>query len=343
MKLDAALPIVHLKDVPAIAKAAEEIGFDALWTQETQHDPFLPFPLIAEHTERLNMGTAIAVSFARSPANLAYTAWDIAAQSGGRFMLGLGTQVKAHIERRFGMLWPDSVTGKLREQIQAIRAFWDCWQNGTKLNFRGEYYKITLMSPFFNPGPIDVNPIPKGGGSAIIPIYIAGVNTGLARLAGELAQGFHAHPFHTIRYLREVILPAIEQGAIRAGRTRQDIKVSTSAFVVTTPEEEMFVRTQIAFYASTPSYRPVMELHGWGDTARQLSGLAARGAWTEMPTLISDDQLKEFALVTSATDLPAALAERYTGVVDRLGLYIPFRPGERDEFWKYLLQSYNPH
>ena len=179
----------------------------------------------------------------------------------------------------------------------------------------------------------------------LMPMFggVAAGLAGLARLAGELAQGFHAHPFHTIRYLREVILPAIEQGAIRAGRTRQDIKVSTSAFVVTTPEEEMFVRTQIAFYASTPSYRPVMELHGWGDTARQLSGLAARGAWTEMPTLISDDQLKEFALVTSATDLPAALAERYTGVVDRLGLYIPFRPGERDEFWKYLLQSYNPH
>src|SRR5512135_2364254 len=154
MKLDAALPPLRLSDVPETARAAEAMGFSALWTSETQHDPFLPHPLIAEHTSRLHFGTAIAVSFARSPANLAYTAWDLAAQSGGRFILGLGTQVKAHIERRFGMTWPESVTGKLREQIQVIRAFWDCWQNGTKLNFRGEYYKATLMSPFFQPPPL---------------------------------------------------------------------------------------------------------------------------------------------------------------------------------------------
>src|SRR5512133_2839032 len=185
MKFDAALPIVGLKDVPAIAKAAEEIGFDTLWTQETQHDPFLPCALIGEHTSRLHSGTGIAVSFARSPANIAYTAWDLAAQSDGRFMLGLGTQVKAHVERRFGMSWPESVTGKLREQIEVIRAFWDCWQNGTKLNYRGEYYKITLMSPFFQPPPLSLtsNPFP--------PIYIAGVNTGLAKLAGEICDGFH--------------------------------------------------------------------------------------------------------------------------------------------------------
>jgi probable F420-dependent oxidoreductase len=149
MKFDAALPLVGLKDVPPIARAAEEIGFEALWTQETQHDPFLPCALIAEHSTRLRFGTAIAVSFARSPANLAYTAWDLAAQSGGRFILGLGTQVKAHIERRFGQPWPESPVKKLREQIEVIRAFWDCWQNGTKLNYRGEYYKITLMSPFW--------------------------------------------------------------------------------------------------------------------------------------------------------------------------------------------------
>src|SRR5512145_1037493 len=204
MKFDATLPPIHLKDVPALAKAAEAIGFDALWTQETQHDPFLPCALIAEHTSKLRMGTGIAVSFARSPANLAYTAWDLAAQSGGRFLLGLGTQVKAHIERRFGQPWPDSVTGKLREQIEVIRAFWDNWQNGTKLNYRGEYYKITLMSPFFNPGPLPhPNPLPQGEGTrGPIPIYIAGVNTGLAKLAGEVCEGFHAHPFHSVRYLK---------------------------------------------------------------------------------------------------------------------------------------------
>ena len=164
MKLDAALPPVNLSAVPETARAAEALGFDAIWTTETQHDPFLPCTLIAEHTSKLNFGTAIAVSFARSPANLAYTAWDLAAQSNGRFILGLGTQVKAHIERRFGQPWPESVTGKLREQIQVMRTFWDCWQNGTKLNFRGEYYKITLMSPFFQPPPLALTPGPSPSG-----------------------------------------------------------------------------------------------------------------------------------------------------------------------------------
>jgi len=250
MKFDATLPPVHLKDVPAIAKAAEEIGFDALWTQETLHDPFMPCPLIAEHTSNLQIGTAVAVSFARSPANLAYIAWDLAAQSNGRFILGLGTQVKAHIERRFGQPWPESVTGKLREQIQVIRAFWDCWQNGTKLNYRGEYYKITLMSPFFNPGPLP-HPLPQREGTlGAIPIYIAGVNTGLAKLAGGLCEGFLAHPFHSVRYLREIILPALEEGAKKERRKKEDVAILVTAFVATTPEEMNFARAQIAFYAA---------------------------------------------------------------------------------------------
>jgi probable F420-dependent oxidoreductase len=330
MILDATLPLVPLSAVPSIARAAEGMGFNTLWTTETMHDPFLPCPLIAEHTQKLGFGTAVAIAFARSPANLAYTAWDLAQASAGRFILGLGTQVKAHIERRFGMPWPESVIGKLREQIDAVHAFWTTWQTNQPLNFRSEHYKLSLMSPFFNPGPIKFPDI---------PIYIAGVNTGLARLAGEKVQGFHAHPFHTKKYLREVILPAIDQGLHKAGRSRQEIKVSTSAFVVTTPEEEAFVRAQIAFYASTPSYRPVMKLHGWEDTASQLSTLAARGEWAEMPALINNDILREVAIIASPAGLPAALLERYTGIVDRLGLYIPFMPGERDEFWENLLQA----
>ena len=331
MKLDAALPLIGLKDVPAVAKAAEEIGFDALWTQETQHDPFLPCPLIAEHTTRLNFGTAIAVSFARSPANLAYTAWDLAAQSNGRFILGLGTQVKAHIERRFGQPWPESVTNKLREQIQVIRAFWDCWQNGTRLNYRGEYYKITLMSPFFNPGAIEY---PN------IPIYIAGVNTGLAKLAGEYCDGFHVHPFHSVRYLREVILPAMEQGVAKESTKRKDVNVSVSAFVATTPEEINFARAQIAFYASTPSYRPVMDLHGLSSAAEKLSAHAARGEWTEMPMLITDEMLSEFCLVTEQNNLADTLKKRYEGIADRLTIYTPFVPGEKDEWWSKLVKEF---
>jgi probable F420-dependent oxidoreductase len=342
MKLDAALPIVGLKDVPAIAKAAEGIGFDTLWTQETQHDPFLPCALIAEHTTRLNFGTAIAVSFARSPANLAYVAWDLAAQSGGRFILGLGTQVKAHIERRFGQPWPESPVNKLREQIEVIRAFWDCWQNGTKLNYRGEYYKITLMSPFFQPPPLTSPPAPllKERG-AYIPIYIAGVNTGLAKLAGELCEGFHAHPFHSVRYLKEVMLPAIEEGTKKNNRTREDVAISVSAFIATTPEEMNFARAQISFYASTPSYRPVIDLHGWGGVAEKLSTHAAKGEWAEMPMLITDEMLNEFCLVTEEDKLADELKKRYEGIADRLTLYIPFVPGEKDEWWWRLSKEIN--
>jgi probable F420-dependent oxidoreductase len=284
--------------------------------------------LIAEHSTRLNFGTAVAVSFARSPANLAYTAWDLAAQSGGRFILGLGTQVKAHIERRFGVPWPESVTGKLREQIQVMRTLWDCWQNGTKLNYRGEYYKITLMSPFFNPGAIE---------HPNIPIYIAGVNTGLAKLAGELCNGFHAHPFHSVRYMKEVLLPAIEEGTKMTHRKREDVSVSVTAFIATTPEEMNFARMQISFYASTPSYRSVMDLHGWSSVAEQLSVHAAKGEWAEMPMLITDEMLNEFCLVTEEDKLAGELKKRYEGIADRLTLYTPFVPGERDEWWKKLV------
>ena len=332
MKLDAALPPTHLGSVAEIARAAEAIGFSALWTTETQHDPFLPHALIAEHTTRLQSGTAVAIGFARSPATLAYTAWDLAQVSGGRFILGLGTQVKAHIERRFGMPWPESVTGKLREQIQSIRAFWDCWQNGTPLNFRGDYYKLTLMSPFFNPGPID-NPD--------IPIYIAGVNIGLAKLAGEMCQGFHAHPFHTTRYLGEVILSAITQGAEKSSRTRADVTLSASIFAATNDGQREFCRQQISFYASTPSYRPVMELHGWGEVAERLSSLASRGQWGDMPELISDEMLGEFCVQSGEDELADAIRERYSSLVDRVTLYMPFVPGSMDVFWKNLVEKFS--
>jgi probable F420-dependent oxidoreductase len=328
MKFDASLPSVPLREAPAIARAVEAVGFDALWTSETQHDPFLPCTLIAESTSRLNFGTAIAVSFARSPATLAYTVWDLAAQSAGHFMLGLGTQVKAHIERRFGMQWPESVTGKLREQILAIRALWDSWQSGTKLNFRGQHYKLTLMSPFFNPGPI---------ARPDIPIYIAGVNEGLAKLAGELCQGFHVHPFHSTRYLKEILVPAIEKGLEKSERNRKDISISVTAFVATSAEEEAQARSQIAFYASTPSYRSVMRLHGWEDVAEQLSGHAARQEWDRMPGLLTDEMLNEFCLVTHEGRLGKALKERYEGIADRLALYLPFMPGENDKRWSRLV------
>ena len=328
MIIDASLAPSSLKSIPATAQAAEQMGFDTLWISETQHDPFLPGALISEHTRNLKFGTAVAIAFARSPATLAYTAWDLAQASGGRFILGLGTQVKGHIVRRFGMPWPDSVVGKLRDQIAAIRALWHTWQSGEKLNFRGEYYKLTLMSPFFNPGPIE---------HPDIPIYIAGVNIGLARLAGEVSDGFLVHPFHSPRYLEEVLLPAIRQGAQEANRTREDLKVSVTVFVANSPEDENFIRAQIAFYASTPSYRSVMALHGWEETAEQLSSLASHGKWIEMAEQIDDDMLSKFAVIIRDDNLAAVLMERYRGLADRITLYLPFVPGKSDDFWKSLL------
>lgn len=334
MDFDATLSPSSLSAVAEIAQAAEVIGFDALWCPETSHNPFLPGVLIAEHTRRLRFGTAIAVSFARSPTTLAYTAWDLAQYSQGRFILGLGTQVKAHIERRFGMPWPESVTGKLREQIQVIRALWETWQTGAPLNFRGEHYKITLMSPFFNPGPISA-------GEGRVPIYIAGVNTGLAKLAGELCDGFHVHPFHTPRYLQEVLLPAIAEGAAKNGRTRADVQVTVSVFAATDEAGREFCRQQVAFYASTPSYRSVLALHGWEETGEHLSALAARGQWAEMPGLVNDDMLAAFLTeADSPRALAAALKQRYAPLADRLTLYLPFRPGERDAWWQELLSAF---
>jgi len=322
--------------VPAIARAAEDIGFDALWSSETQHDPFLPLVLAAEHSSRIQLGTAIAVAFARNPMNVAYMAWDLAAYSGGRFILGLGTQVKGHIQRRFSMPW-DAPAPRLREFILALRAIWDCWQNGTPLNFRGEFYKHTLMTPFFNPGPIE---------HPHIPIFIAGVNKYLCRLAGELCDGFHVHPFHSAKYLREHIIPNIEKGLALSGRTRTDIQLTAPVFVISGEDEAELkaaresARTQIAFYASTPSYRPVLECHGWGEVGERLSRMAARGKWGEMPVQITDEMLEVFAVTGRWEELPALIQARYDGLLDRVMYYLPFTPEVDADRWRVAVEGF---
>ncbi len=332
MKLDTFLPpYTQLSAIPEIAKAVESFGFDGVWVAETQHNPMLTCALIAEHTEKIEFGTAIAVSFARSPGVMAHTAWDLSELSEGRFILGLGTQVKAHIEKRFGMQWPDSPVGKQREQIEAIRAIWKSWQSGERLNFRGDYYKLTLSSPFFTPAVVK-NPD--------VPIYIAGVNTGLAKLSGETADGFHVHPFHTPQYLRNVLLPAIEEGASKAGRSRKDVSTVVSAFVITGDADRESTRQQIAFYASTPSYRSVLIEHGWGEVGEQLSGLAKKQDWFGMSSLITDEMLSVFATEAAPEDLADVLKERYQGLADRLTIYIPFSLGEHENLWKTLRKSF---
>ena len=330
MHLDIAFMTTPLNQIPALAQAAEALGFGAAWTSETQHDPFLPLALVAEHTRRLHIGTAVAIGFARSPMTLAHTAWDLAAQSDGRFILGLGTQVKPHIERRFGMPWPESPVNKLREMVLALRAIWRAWQTGEKLNFRGEHFKLTLMTPFFNPGPI---PHPQ------VPVYIAGVNTGLARLCGEVCDGFHVHPFHTAGYLRDVLRPAIAEGAAKAGRDAGRVALAASVFTYASAAEREAARGQIAFYASTPTYRPVLEHHGWGEVGERLSALAAQGAWGEMPKLVDEAMLNEFALAAPLAELAGPLKARYAGLVDRVTLYRPFTPGPEDAGWQALARE----
>ncbi len=330
MKFDTSIGFcIDLKDVPTLARAAESIGFDALWSSETQHDPFLPLALIAEHTQRIQFGTAVAIAFARSPVVLAHTAWDLARQSGGRFILGLGTQVKPHVERRFGMMWGPPVA-KLREFVLAMRAVWDCWQNGTRLNFRGEHYKLTLMSPFFSPNPID---------HPLIPIYIAGVGTPLCRLAGEVADGFVVHPLNTPKVLAEVVRPAIAEGARKAGRSARDVVVSGSAFVALGESEREAARAQISFYASTPSYRHVLDLHGWGAVGEQLSALAARGKWNDMPALVTAEMLDAFCTIATWDDVADQVRSRYDGLVDRIGFYRPFVPGIDEERWRAIAKK----
>ena len=329
-KIDASIHPDTLAAVPAMVREAESAGLDGLWTSETQHDPFLPLALAAEHSNSLSLGTAVAIAFARSPGVLAYTAWDLAHATQGRFILGLGTQVRAHVERRFGMEWPDSPAGKLREFIGALRAIWESWQTGSPLNYRGKFFKLTLMSPFFNPGPIEH---PR------IPIYIAGVNRALCQLTGEIGDGFLVHPLHTERYLREVVLPAIDSGAARASRDAQEIALSASVFHAHDQAEAAFLRSQIAFYASTPSYRAVMALHGWEEVAEQLSSLARRGDWTQMGELIDDEMVEAFAIICPPNEITQQLEQRYSGIADRITLYRPFRQEDIESFWRPFLRS----
>lgn len=327
MKFDVTIFPDDLNKAAAIARSVEDLGFDGLWTSETGHNPFLPLTHAAGATSRINIGTAVAIAFPRSPMVTAQIAWDLAAQSKGRFLLGLGTQVKQHITKRFGMDWTPPVP-RLREYIEAMRAIWASFQTGTPLRYLGEQYKLTLLTPFFSPGAIS---------DPDIPIYIAGVNDGLCRLAGELCQGFHVHPFHTLRYLNDLIIPSIEQGAAKAGRSRSDVALSCAIFVVTGHNQEeiknnsVYVRSQIAFYASTPSYSSVMEMHGWMDLHERLNLMSREGRWYEMGDLISDDMLNAFAVVAPVDELALAVKARYAGLLDRIGYYFPFIPDEADK------------
>jgi probable F420-dependent oxidoreductase len=337
MKVDAGLAVEgkHLPGIDEVAKAAEDLGFAGLWTSETKHDSFLPLAVAATGTEKLSLGNSVAIAFSRSPMATAQLAWDLQDLSDGRFILGLGTQVKAHITRRFSMPW-DKPAARLKDYVLALRAIWGSFQNEGSLKYEGEFYQHTLMTPFFNPGPIE---------HPEIPIYIAGVNTRLARLAGELCDGFHVHPFHTPEYVRQVIEPAVKAGAEAEGRVPSDVEFATSVFVITgdsgeaIEEQREKMRAQAAFYASTPTYRTVLDVHGWGEVGERLGGLAREKKWDEMPKQITDEMLHAFAVEAAPDEVGPALVERYEGLIDRVALYVPFVPREKDEFWRRVVEA----
>jgi probable F420-dependent oxidoreductase len=299
---------------------AETSGYDAIWTTEINHEPFFPLLLAAERTERIELGTGIAVAFARNPMTLATAAWDLNAFSGGRLLLGLGSQIKPHIERRYSMPWGHPAP-RMREFISALHAIWDCWQNGTPLDFQGEFYTHTLMTPFFNPGPSAV------GAPAVL---LAAVGEGMTRVAGEVADGMLVHGFTTERYLREVTLPIIAEGLAASGRGRADFQLSYPALVATGDTDVDMAaalagtRKQIAFYGSTPAYRAILELHGWGDLQTELNSLSKQDRWDDMGRLIDDDVLNTFAVVGSPEEVPAELHRRFGDLVDRISIYRPY-------------------
>lgn len=316
------------------ATEAEAAGYDGLWGAETSRDPFLPLTIAAEHTEHIELGTAIAVAFARSPMTMANVSWDLQGYSKGRFILGLGSQIKPHIEKRFSMPWSHPAP-RMREFISAMRAIWDSWQNGTKLDFRGDFYHHTLMTPFFNPGPSEYGP-PK--------VFVAAVGEKMTEAAGEVADGMLVHGFTTERYLREVTLPAIDRAVAKAGRDRSQFQTSYAAFVVSGPTEEQMqeaitgARRQIAFYASTPAYKGVLDLHGWGDLQPDLNRLSKQGEWAKMGELIDDEILSTFAVVGEADSIPGQLKARFGDVIDRISFYMPYKsePGQVRQLVKDL-------
>nr|WP_204332395.1 TIGR03617 family F420-dependent LLM class oxidoreductase [Geodermatophilus sabuli] len=313
--LDAGLP-ADLDDVPAFVQDLEQRGYTGVWTSETAHDPFLPLLVAGRSTSRLQVGTAIAVAFARSPMTVATTAHDLQRHTRGRFVLGLGTQVRAHVERRFSMPW-SAPAPRMREYVAALRAIWAAWQESAPLRFRGEHYRHTLMTPVFAPDPHEWG---------APPVHLAAVGPAMTRLAGEVGDGLLAHSFTTVRYLRERTLPALGEGLAAGGRTREQVSVSLPGFVVTggtepeRAESAAAARSSIAFYGSTPAYRPVLELHGWGALADELHALSTgrrEDRWTVMRDLVDDEVLSTFAVVADPADVVREVRARFTGLVDR--------------------------
>ena len=335
MKVDGGIP-ANLSKAAQAAKEVEAAGYSGAWTAETAHDPFLPLAVAAEHTDTLELGTSIAVAFARNPMLLANLGWDLQAFSKGRFILGLGSQIKPHIEKRFSMEWSHPAA-RMREMVQAIHAIWDTWENGTKLDFRGDFYKHTLMTPFFTPDRAEL------AGFGRPKIYLAGVGEKMTEVCGEVCDGFLCHGFTTEKYLREVTIPALARGRAKAGKTMEGFDIVGPSFVVTgNNEDEMKAasagtRQQIAFYGSTPAYRGVLDIHGWGGLQDELNTLSKQGKWVEMGNLITDDILSTFAVVGEPEGIAPELHRRYGDVISRISFYAPYK--SNPDRWRPVIEA----
>lgn len=312
-------------------QSAEAAGYGGLWSTESAHDPFVPLVAAAQSTSTLEVGTAIAVAFARNPMSLAYTANDLQTLTEGRFMLGLGSQVRPHVQRRFDMPW-SKPAARMREFIEAMRAIWSAWSTGEKLDFQGEFYSHTLMTPFFSPGPC-----PWGSPR----VYLAAVGEHMTKVAGAVCDGLMPHPFTTERYLHERTLPAVQRGLRESGRTFEGFSISFQGLVASgRTEEEMAVavrrvREQIAFYGSTPTYHQVLELHGWAELGSELNTLSKGDGddrWVRMGELIDDDVLAAFAIVAEPDQVGDAITKRYGDIVDRFNFYAPY--DHDPDLWK---------
>jgi probable F420-dependent oxidoreductase len=338
MKVDANL-LIDLADVESTAKEAEADGYSGLWTAEMAHDPFLPLLLAAQNTTGLDIGTSIAVAFARNPMTVANTAWDLHAYSNGRFVLGLGSQIRPHIMKRFSMEWSHPAA-RMREFILAVRAIWNTWLTGEKLDFRGDFYTHTIMTPYFTPDRAALD------GLGPPRVFLAGVGERMTEAAGEVADGFISHGFTTERYLREVTIPALERGRAKAGKTMEGFEIGGPAFVVTGSNDDEIARAiestrqTIAFYASTPSYTKVLDLHGWGGIHEELNAMSKRGLWDEMGTLVDDEMLNTFAVVAKPADIAPELSKRYDGLIDRLSFYAPYAADPVR--WSNVIAELNP-
>jgi probable F420-dependent oxidoreductase len=315
MRIDTGLGS-NLASVPARTKAAEAAGLDCLWASETTNDPFLSLALAAEHSQGVALGTAIAIAFARNPMSLAYTTNQLQEFSGGRLILGLGSQVRAHIERRFSSTW-SRPAARMREYVLALRAVWAAFNDGAPLDFQGDFYTHTLMTPLFAPRPHAFGP-PR--------VFLAAVGSLMTEVAGEVADGVITHGFSSPRYVREVTLPSLQRGLERSGRTRADVELTCPGFIAVADTDELLdharasMRRQVAFYGSTPAYLPVLQVHGWGDLQPELYACSKRGAWGDMAGLVDDEMLDTFTIITKPDALAAEVRRRYGGVADRINV-----------------------